>query len=131
MSIIIPTNAASRTIVLPLILAFGQVLRFPTGKDPGDTLDFSIDLTNIVSETNDSLSSFGVAPTTEATSPALEIQAQDISGNVCTALISAGAPGTDYGLQFDFVLKSGLIISRTAWLLCNTLTTPHHNLQGV
>jgi hypothetical protein len=121
------TPAQSRTITLPLVLTENQVLRFPD-KDPGDTLDYSVDLTNVLAETGDTLSSFTAAPVNAATSPALNITPEAIAGSVCTGMFSSGAIGTDYALQYIFNLASGVILNRTIWLRCRTLTQVHNNL---
>jgi len=123
MTITLSGVSLSRTIIVPLVMPARSTLRFPN-KDPNETLDFSLDMTNYVSETGDSVTSFSTN-VTSATTPALVAADQAISSDtpaLLTAVISGGLIANDYPVIFAITMASGLVIVRTVWLAVLPIT---------
>jgi hypothetical protein len=116
--------ALSRTIALPLIIPPRTTIRFPP-KDPGDELDFSLDITNWLAEIDDTVESFTVSTPSASITP-LTISYDSQSGvEVITAMIGGGTENVNYPIIFYVLTSSGLLLDRTIWLLVQTQTAEY------
>lgn len=103
-----------RTLRLPLIIPERTTLRFPP-KDPGDTLDYALDITSWLYDINDTVSGWSVTSYAQSVL-GLTIEQQAAIGGMLIADFGAGTNTQDYPLQYEVITVGGRRLSRTVWL---------------
>lgn len=99
------TTSADRTIIVGRPFYRPLPLRWPTAQ-PGDDLDYSLDLTEPLCDVHDSIASASLTTQPSGTG---ELQASNLSvlGDVVTVWLSGGIPTRDYIIAFTIRGLSG------------------------
>lgn len=99
------TTSALRTIIVRRPTYLPRPLRWPTAQ-PGDDLDYSLDLTQPLCDVGDSIASVSLAVMPSGTG---ELQPIDltVNGSVITAQLCGGVAGRDYIVQVKYIGMSG------------------------
>jgi hypothetical protein len=127
MTAVIPSKA--RTIYCPATVPQDLVLRFPD-KDPGDTLDFTLDISANLADTEDTLiGCIATVAYTNLVAPTLAPEALPPNPVAQTLIISGGVNGGDYPILFVFTLGSGDILARTVWLRVRQISPETNQIQ--
>ena len=93
-------------------------------KDPGDTLDFALDISGAISgDEGDAIASLDVV-ISPANSGDLSLISSSADGDIATMLFAAGFAGTVYQVTVTVSTNSGRVIGRTINLPVVALASP-------
>lgn len=87
-------------------LSFGQpVLRWPAA-EPGDVLDYSLDMAGLMADAGDFIVSASVSARPSGVGE-LQVNTVVVSGTLVTAWLSGGVPGRSYTVKCDIATLAG------------------------